>query len=78
MPVVFTRSPVLTTSRTLEGDDVIVINRSRFTYAIVGDELSLEPEPVDTSACTPEECRFEAAWVLMVAMPGTTWTLGEI
>jgi hypothetical protein len=62
----------------LEGDDVIVINGSRFKYSIVGDRLSLEPEPVDISACTTRECRFEAAWVLMVAMPGMTWTRGEI
>jgi hypothetical protein len=61
-----------------EGDDVIVINGSRFTYAIVGDELSLEPEPVDTSTCTTKECRFEATWVLVVAMPGMTRTRGEI
>jgi hypothetical protein len=65
-------------SYTLEGDDVVVINGKRFTYKIDGDELSLEPEPVDISACTDRECRFGATWVLMVAMPGTTWTRGEI
>ena len=62
----------------LEGEDGIVINGSRFKYEINGDELSLEPEPVDISACTTKECRFQATWVLMVAMPGTTWTRGEI
>ncbi len=63
---------------TLEGDDGIVINGMRFRYEIDGDELSLEPQPVDISACTTKECRFGAAWVLMVAMPGVTWTRGEI
>ena len=63
---------------TLEGDDGIVINGMRFRYEITGDELTLEPEPVDISACTTKECRFGAAWVLMVAMPGMTWTRGEI
>jgi hypothetical protein len=61
---------------TLEGENGIVINGSRFTYAIDGDELSLEPEPVDISACTTPQCRFEATWVLMVALPGTTWKKG--
>jgi len=65
-------------SYTLEGDDFIVINGKRFKYQIDGDELSLEPEPVDISKCTTKECRFDATWVLMVAMPGTTWTRGEI
>lgn len=63
---------------TLEGDDGIVINGSRFKYEVNGDKLSLEPEPVDISGCTTKECRFQATWVLMVAMPGTTWTRGEI
>jgi hypothetical protein len=63
---------------TLEGTDGIVINGKRFKYEINGDQLSLEPEPVDVSACTTKECRFDATWVLMVAMPGTTWTRGEI
>lgn len=63
---------------TLEGDEGIVINGMQFRYEIDGDELSLEPEPVDISACTTKECRFGAAWVLMVAMPGMTWTRGEI
>jgi hypothetical protein len=61
---------------TLEGDDGLVINDSRFKYEITGDELSMEPEPVDISACTTRECRFQATWVLMVAMPGTTWKRG--
>jgi hypothetical protein len=63
---------------TLEGHDGLVINGKRFKYEIDGDELSLEPEPVDISACTTKECRFGATWVLMVAMPGTTWTRGLI
>ncbi len=63
---------------TLVGDDGIVINGSRFKYEITGDELALEPEPVDISGCTTKECRFGATWVLMVAMPGTTWTRGRI
>ena len=63
---------------TLEGDEGIVINGMRFRYKIDGDELSLEPEPVDISACTTKECRFGAAWVLMVAMPGMSWTRAEI
>ena len=63
---------------TLDGEDGLVINGSRFKYEVNGDELSLEPEPVDISACTTKECRFGAAWVLMVAMPGTTWMRGEI
>ena len=63
---------------TLEGNDGIVINGAHFTYEVQGDELSLEPEPVDVSTCTTKDCRFGATWVLMVAMPGTTWTRGEI
>ena len=63
---------------TLEGDDRIVIGGQTFKYEIHGDELSLEPEPVDISGCTTKECRFTATWVLMVAMPGTTWKRGEI
>jgi hypothetical protein len=63
---------------TLDGDDVVVINGYRFRYEVDGDSLTLEPEPVDTSACTTKECRFGAAWVLMVALPGTTWARGEI
>ncbi len=62
----------------LEGGDAIVINSMRFRYSVDGDTLTLEPEPVDISACPDKECRFYAAWVLMVAMPGTTWTRGEI
>jgi hypothetical protein len=63
---------------TLEGEDGLVINGSRFKYEINGDELSLEPEPVDISGCTTRECRFTATWVLMVAMPGTSWKRGTI
>jgi hypothetical protein len=63
---------------TLEGEDGVVINGSRFKYEIKGDELSLEPEPVDISGCTTRECRFPATWVLMVAMPGMPWKRGTI
>ncbi len=62
----------------IEGDDMIDINGSKFRFHIDGDELTLEPEPVDISGCTTKDCRFEASWVLMVAMPGTTWTRGTI
>ena len=62
----------------LEGDDTVVINGMRFHYRIDGDSLTLDPEPVDTSGCTTKECKFGAAWVLMVALPGSTWTRGEI
>jgi hypothetical protein len=62
----------------LEGTDGIVINDMKFKYEIHGDELSLQPEPVDISTCTTEECRFGATWVLMVAMPGTVWKRGKI
>jgi hypothetical protein len=63
---------------TLEGHDIVVINDQRFRYRIDGDELTLEPPAVDISGCTDKECRFMATWVLMVAMPGTTWTRGRI
>ena len=62
----------------LEGDDVVVIGDQPFHYAIAGDELTLVPPKVDISGCTTQECRFAATWVLMVAMPGTTWKRGEI
>ena len=62
----------------IEGDDLIDINGSKFRFHIDGDELTLEPEPVDISQCTDKMCRFEASWVLMVAMPGTTWKRGTI
>ena len=62
----------------LEGDDVVVINDQPFRYSIEGDELTLVPPKVDISGCTTPECRFAATWVLMVAMPGTTWKRGEI
>ena len=62
----------------LEGDDVVVINGTSFRYRIDGDELTLVPPEIDISDCTTKECRFPAAWVLMVAMPGTTWTRGTI
>jgi hypothetical protein len=62
----------------LEGEDVVVIGDQPFHYRIDGDQLTLEPPVVDISGCTSRECRFAATWVLMVAMPGTTWTRGEI
>ena len=62
----------------LEGDDIVVINDQPFHYSITGDELTLLPPKVDISGCTTQECRFAATWVLMVAMPGTTWKRGEI
>jgi hypothetical protein len=62
----------------LQGDDVVVIGDQPFHYSIDGDELTLVPPKVDISGCTTEECRFPATWVLMVAMPGTTWKRGEI
>ena len=52
---------------------VVEINGSRFGYVVEGDTLTLEPLPVDVSGCTTKECRFPAAWVLMVALPGSTW-----
>jgi hypothetical protein len=62
----------------VQGDDIVVINRVPFGFRVVGDELTLVPKPVDISACTTKECRFTATWVLMVAMPGTSWTMGTI
>jgi hypothetical protein len=55
-------------------DDTVVINGTEFGYRVDGDQLALTPRAVDISGCTTKECRFEAAWVLMVAMPGTPWT----
>jgi hypothetical protein len=60
---------------TVDGD-LLTINEGRFHFSIEGDKLTLEPEPVDISGCTTKECKFTAAWVLMVAMPGSTWTRG--
>jgi hypothetical protein len=62
----------------IQGEDTIVINDLPFRFHIDGDQLTLEPELVDISSCTTKECRFGAAWVLMVALPGTTWTRGSI
>jgi hypothetical protein len=58
--------------------DTLVINDQPFRFSIAGDQLTLEPPEIDTSACETKACRFEAAWVLTVAMPGTTWTRGII
>ena len=54
--------------------DTIVINGQEFQYRVDGDQLELTPEPVDISTCETKECRFMAAWVLLVGMPGTPWT----
>ena len=62
----------------IQGNDVVVINGTPFGFRVEGDELTLTPKPVDITGCTTKECRFEAAWVLMVAMPGITWTRGTI
>jgi hypothetical protein len=74
----FNGQPVDDGTYEIQGDDVIVINDLPFRFHIDGDELTLEPQPVDISACTTKECRFAATWVLMVAMPGTTWKRGTI
>ena len=58
----------------LQGEDVVVINGQSFQYTISGHELTLVPPTVDISSCTTQMCRFGAAWVLMVALPGSTWT----
>ena len=59
----------------IEGDK-LVIGDQPFGFEIAGDELTLTPPKVDISKCADKECRFKAAWVLMVAMPGQTWTRG--
>jgi hypothetical protein len=59
-----------------EGTDTVVINGTPFRFQVDGDELTLEPPFIDISSCTIKDCRFPAAWALMVAMPGTTWTRG--
>jgi len=61
----------------IEGDK-LVIGDQPFGFKIVGDELTLTPPKVDISKCADKECRFKAAWVLMVAMPGQTWKRGII
>jgi hypothetical protein len=58
----------------LENEDIVIINDQTFHYRIDGDSISFTPDPVDISACTTKLCRFMASWVLMVAMPGTTFT----
>ena len=62
----------------LVGDDVVVINGSSFHYRIDADAIYFQPDPVDISECSTRMCRFEAAWVLLVAMPGMPWTRGTI
>lgn len=58
--------------------DKLVIDDQPFGFAISGDGLTLTPPKVDISSCTDRACRFVAAWVLMVAMPGQSWTRGII
>jgi len=58
--------------------DKLVIGDQPFGFKIVGDELTLTPPKVDGSTCTTKACRSTAVWVLMVAMPGQTWTRGAI
>ena len=62
----------------VRGNTVVLNGATAIGFEIDGDELRLTPPTVDTSACTTDECRFGAAWVLMVAMPGTAWTRGAI
>ena len=47
------------------------IGDAQFHYRIDGDELLMEPVKVGT--CPPGGAWCEAAWELMVAMPGMTW-----
>jgi hypothetical protein len=49
------------------------VNGQSFGYHLGGDRLVLTPPEVDISGCTTQECRFTAAWVLMVALPGSEW-----
>jgi len=58
--------------------DKLVIGDQPFGFHIEGDALTLTPPKVDISKCTTKACRFTAAWVLMVAMPGQPWTRGTI
>jgi hypothetical protein len=58
----------------LAADDIVEINGARFRYSIDGDSLTLAPELPDISSCADMECRFPAAWMLMVALPGSSWT----
>jgi hypothetical protein len=47
------------------------IGGAQFHYRIDGDELHMEPVKVGT--CPPGGAWCEAAWELMVAMPGMAW-----
>jgi hypothetical protein len=58
--------------------DRLVIADQPFGFHIDGDQLTLTPPKVDIATCTTRECRSTAAWALMVAMPGMTWTRGTI
>jgi hypothetical protein len=62
---------------TIEGDK-LVIDDQPFDFKIAGDVLTLTPPKIDMASCTSKECRENAGWVLMVAMPGQTWTRGII
>jgi hypothetical protein len=70
----YERNQVDDGSYELVGDDTVVINGTEFSYKIKGDALTLTPPTVDISGCTTKDCRFGAAWVLMVSLPGTPWT----
>ena len=61
----------------IKGDKLVIADQA-FGFKVDGDDLTLTPPNVDISKCTTKECRFAAAWVLMVAMPGTTWMRGTI
>jgi hypothetical protein len=58
-------------------DGKVVINDQAFGFSVAGDKLTLTPPPIEAS-CKTKECRTAAAWALIVAMPGTTWTKGII
>jgi len=60
----------------LDGSKV-VINDQPFGFSVAGDKLTLTPPPVD-GPCTTKACRTAAAWAIVLAMPGTTWTKGII
>ena len=48
------------------------IGGNQFHYRIEGDELHMEP--VEVGSCSSGGDFCQAAWQLMVAMPGMVWT----
>ena len=58
-------------------DGKVVINDQPFGFSVVGDQLTLTPPPVEAS-CKTVKCRTAAAWAIVVAMQGSTWTKGII